>query len=753
MDSSPSFVNTVNISGGDPVHPSAPDGDDEQDDNLFADLHFLADTIMDRLGLTETDSLPRVSSDSLLPLVSLFKGGGVSHFSHNWEKLTSDAHLISIVKYGVVLDFVTPPPKCSPHRLGYSEEESRLLDVEVKKLLQKRIIAPSGVSPNAFYSQVFLRDKKDGSFRFILNLKRLNKHIEKRHFKMESIRQIVSMVQPGCWMASIDLKDAYYSVPVHPDSRKYLRFVWDQAYEYACLPNGYRDAPRLFTKLLKPVFGSLRQEGLPSVVYLDDAYLQGSNYSQCKLNVLVTVRVLRALGFTIHARKSVLEPVQEITTLGFVVNSLRMTICLTEEKRTKLIVLCRTLSTTDRPTIRQVAKVVGNLVATSEAVPLAPLYFRRLEAEKAKALKRAWGDYDSHMVLSPKAQQHLAWWTANLGTVFRSLLPCPVSFTIYSDASRLGWGAVMGGQHTFGQWTDIEWNEGDINVMEITAAKFALFAFCPSIGDAAAPRHHFTVHVHMMIDNTTAVAYINRMGGTRSIRCNKIAAEMWHWAEDRGVWLTAAHIPGEHNVLADYYSRHQKDAKEWALAPTIFSRLDSLFGSPSVDLFASRTNHKLVPYASWLPDPGSLAVDAFSIPWSSFNLVYCFPPFSLLGKTLRKIREERVTAIVVAPLWPTQSWYPTLLGMLVDFPAVCGAALPNLYLPHKPLLSHPLGDKLRLVLAKVSGDTGLTRSFRTSLRTSSGRHGGTAPTSNMRVSLGNGKSFVLHGTSIPYTPL
>ena len=97
------------------MHPSAPDGDDEQDDNLlFADLHFLADTIMDRLGLTETDSLPQVSSDSLLPLVSLFKGGGVSHFSHNWEKLTSDAHLISIVKYGVVLDFVTPPPKCSP---------------------------------------------------------------------------------------------------------------------------------------------------------------------------------------------------------------------------------------------------------------------------------------------------------------------------------------------------------------------------------------------------------------------------------------------------------------------------------------------------------------------------------------------------------------------------------------------------------------------------------------------------------------
>ena len=119
MDSSPStnFVHIVNSSGGDQDHLSAPEGDDERDDNsenLFADLHLLADTIMDRLGLIEADTLSQVSSDSLLPLVSLFKGGGVSHFSHNWEKLTSDAHLISIVKYGVVLDFLTPLRSAPP---------------------------------------------------------------------------------------------------------------------------------------------------------------------------------------------------------------------------------------------------------------------------------------------------------------------------------------------------------------------------------------------------------------------------------------------------------------------------------------------------------------------------------------------------------------------------------------------------------------------------------------------------------------
>ena len=277
-----------------------------------------------------------------------------------------------MVKYGVFLNFKTTPRLTRPHRLGHSEVETQQIGREVQKLLGKGVITPSVAGPSDYFSHVFLRDKKDGTYRFILNLKGLNKHIERRHFKMESIKQIVAMVQPGCWMASIDLKDAYYSVPIHPDSRRFLKFVWDEEYEYPCLPNGYKDAPRIFTKILKPVYGTLREKGHQSVVYLDDTYLQGLTYSRCKVNVLLTIRVLQALGFTIHPSKSVVDPVQEITTLGFVINSLRMTISLTREKRTKIKRLCGDLSTIHNPTIRYVAMVIGNLVAASEAVPLAP---------------------------------------------------------------------------------------------------------------------------------------------------------------------------------------------------------------------------------------------------------------------------------------------------------------------------------------------------------------------------------------------
>ena len=88
-----------------------------------------------------------------------------------------------------------------------------------------------------------------------------------------------------------------------------------------------------------------------------------------------------------------------------------------------------------------------------------------------------------------------------------------------------------------------------------------------------------------------------------------------------------------------------------------------MFGNPIIDLFASR--YKLVPYCSYRPDPNAILVDAFTFNWGT-NFNYIFPPFSILGAVLRKIVEDKADAILIAPLWPTQSWFPKVLQLLVD---------------------------------------------------------------------------------------
>ena len=78
---------------------------------------------------------------------------------------------------------------------------------------------------NDYLSNVFTRNRKDGGKRMILNLKQFSTHITYHYFKMESINQVIDMVRLNVYMASIDLNEAFYSILIHPEHQKYLKFI------------------------------------------------------------------------------------------------------------------------------------------------------------------------------------------------------------------------------------------------------------------------------------------------------------------------------------------------------------------------------------------------------------------------------------------------------------------------------------------------------------------------------------------------
>ena len=161
----------------------------------------------------------------------------------------------------------TPYQRGAPCPLiNYQHQEE-----EVQKLLAKHAIVMVEPCPLQFLSRLFLVTKKDGSFHQVVNLKPLNQSIAKRHFKMEGINMLKDLLLRNDWMASIDLKDAYLSVTVTAEHRKYLCSVWArEAYEFQCLPFGLSSAPLVFTKLLKLVVGLLRCQGIRLILFLDD---------------------------------------------------------------------------------------------------------------------------------------------------------------------------------------------------------------------------------------------------------------------------------------------------------------------------------------------------------------------------------------------------------------------------------------------------------------------------------------------------
>lgn len=175
--------------------------------------------------------------------------------------------------------------------------------------------------------------KPDGTFRLILNLKKLNEFISTEHFKVEDWKVAKRLITDRDFMATLDLKDAYYVVPIKKSHRKYLRFVYEgKMFEFTCLPFGLNVAPYVFTKILKPVATYLRKRGFLSVVYLDDMLIIGKSYEDCARNVNVTRALLQELAFIINSEKSFIVPTQRCKFLGFIFDSKSMTIELPGDK-------------------------------------------------------------------------------------------------------------------------------------------------------------------------------------------------------------------------------------------------------------------------------------------------------------------------------------------------------------------------------------------------------------------------------------
>ena len=198
-------------------------------------------------------------------------------------------------------------PFCS-----FTEAEQAIIDNEVEKFLLKGIIRLSSYEDGQIISPIFTRPKKDGSHRVIFNLKRLNESVSYRHFKMDTLETAIRLLRPGCFMTFIDLKDAYHSVPIAQKHQKYLKFIWrDQLYAFTSLPMGLTSSPRIFTKILKPVFSHLRSQlGHTCLGYIDDSFYLEDSYLDCEEATLHAVQLFDSLGFKIYPEKSVIMPTQ-----------------------------------------------------------------------------------------------------------------------------------------------------------------------------------------------------------------------------------------------------------------------------------------------------------------------------------------------------------------------------------------------------------------------------------------------------------
>ena len=202
--------------------------------------------------------------------------------------------------------------------------------------------------------------QKLGGLRPVINLKPLNQFLHLQTYKMEGLSNLKVILEPNDFMITIDLSDAYMTLPIEEESRNYLCFQFqDQMLQFCVLPFGLNDAPRAFTKTLKPPVGTLRSLGFKILVYLNDIILAASTRELCIYQGQILIKTLENLGFVINLQKSNLVPSQVVLFLGFIVDSKKMSFSLPDSKIQLISLSAQTLLNQPKVSFRKLSQFIG----------------------------------------------------------------------------------------------------------------------------------------------------------------------------------------------------------------------------------------------------------------------------------------------------------------------------------------------------------------------------------------------------------
>ncbi|XP_016150619.1 uncharacterized protein [Sinocyclocheilus grahami] len=573
-----------------------------------------------------------------------------------WRRLPDISRwVLRTVRHGYTIQFRKgPPPFSRVLPTTVRPGEASILSQEIVSLLEKGAIEeilPTQME-SGFYSRYFVVPKKDGGFRPILDLRRLNLVLRVSKFKMLMVKSILSQVQSEDWFVTIDLKDAYFHIPIVKRHRKFLRFAFEgKAYQYCVLPIGLALAPRTFTKCMDASLAPLRLQGIRILNYLDDWLILAQSQDQARIHRDLSSPYPRSL----ELRSG---PALETESAGWGMEitppsggSFMAEVRVTPRERgyrgdtphSDGVRLLQPVQSEDWfvtidlkdayfhiPIVkrhRKFLRLLGLMAAASPVVQLGLLHMRPFQ-----------------------------WWTKSQN-ISQHSHPLRRITTVTMDASLTGWGAVHQRRPVGGVWTEVHrgWH---INRLEMLAVLLALKQFLPQLRG---------YHVLVRTDNTAVVSYLNRQEGLRSRLLYRLTRRVLLWAQTKLLSIRAVHIPDRLNSGADLLSRQSLQDGEWRLHPQVVDLLWQRFGRAEVDLFAlNMTTH--CPLRFFLSSPSPLGLDALAHKWLRTNL-YAFPPIRLLPAVLFRIRSERVEhLLLVAPWWPTQSWFSDLVSLLAGPP-------------------------------------------------------------------------------------
>ena len=573
--------------------------------------------------------------------------------------------LSSTIARGYSLPFRELPPKSFEGNNKSAKLDMKFVRAEVSRLESLGCISRVTSQPYLVLplSSVFSKKK-----RLVVDASRaLNPFLLDRKVKLQDLRDIPNVLKPGMVQAVDDLDSGYWHLAIVPEHRTYLGisikdertgndifFVWNVLFL------GVKDAVYIFTLILKPVRAFLTSLGIPFLIYLDDAWMGGSNHEECLKNRTTSREVLSAAGFVVSESKAI-EPSSRITFLGLEICSQQMKYYIPEKKIQRIINSADEILKSRKVELRKLASFVGFLQSCSRALgPVARLRLRSCYSWMAEKLEIC-PFYHFSYVFPDQVREEIMFWKFEV----KSLSGYPISpsqsltetrITVVSDSSEVG---------TFGYQLEDKFKvllrrsfndeerRSSSTMRELLALKFIYTSEISNLWGGYRVLH--------LTDNQ-AVANIVEIG-SRKEHLQEIVLEIFLSCRKKGIELVVEWRPRDDPllVLADLGSK-SFDSSSFSLDFGGFSQILSFFGVMfDVDCCAEYWNKKADVYFSKLPDPYASGINFFAQNLNRNLIHYIFPPAGLIVPALLHLNLFKTRGVIIVPVWPASSFWLSIV--------------------------------------------------------------------------------------------
>ncbi len=363
-------------------------------------------------------------------------------------------------------------------------------------------------------------------------------------FKYQTLQDAVDMISPGCFLAKVDLSQAYRVVKTHPSNHIATGLKYKRTYLVDTrLPFGSSASPYIFNSLTQAVRAMMQRRGRNCICFLDDFLIICSTYEECQEAMRQLITLLRKLGFWINYSK-VEGPAQSLTFLGITLDTVAMTLSLPDNKLAELKLYLQKLKRQHKVTKRSLQSLAGRLNWATQCIYGGRFHLRHILDVIAK-LKKPW----HHTRVTRELHADIDWWLAFMSIFNGSMdmVETRPATPVYIDSSSHAAGGYFSGDWIYAPW-DRCWPSAakhHINYKEVLALETATQRWAPLWQNKK-------IIIHT--DNQAAVAIIRR-GHARDPLVSASLRRIFWASAIYNFRLYPVYLPGRCNVLADKASR------------------------------------------------------------------------------------------------------------------------------------------------------------------------------------------------------